>query len=558
MMQILKIFFIILLLFIEFGAARLPQLCAQQFNFQDYLNIISADSIRKHVEFLGHDSLEGRGTGTRGEQIAAHYIASHLKQYKIKPIGDQNTYFQSIPMHGSYPLRESQLKLSHDNNEFFFKLFQDYLLYKSGAQTFIPQPVPLVFAGYGIIAPEYDYNDYQSLDVDGKVVVFLSGEPLSNDSTYFNGSHPTIYSYPESKQRIAISRGALGSIMIPASRQIEFNDWSRLENEFAGEDVTLAYSVTSNLSVLINPEAGRRLFTSSPYSLDDINEMDATGMVRSFEMAAQISFKGVFQERDFFAANVIGLFESKPRKPDDSYFIISAHYDHLGIGMPVNGDSIYNGVLDNAIGVAAALEIARIFSLLQARTYHSIVFLFLTGEEKGLLGSTYYIDHPIVPLHKTIANLNIDGLAVNDRFNDIIGIGAQFSTLENFLKNTAAKMGLAVSPVPSRFLSLESFSRSDQISFAKAGIPSILISEGLNYQSMSSQNALQLVIDWYDNIYHTPFDDLNQPINYQAARQHCQVLFTFCFDVANSKTVPQWKPGTPFIVERLRSIAEKR
>ena len=204
------------------------------------------------------------------------------------------------------------------------------------------------------------------------------------------------------------------------------------------------------------------------------------------------------------------------------------------------------------------MEIARAFSMLDQKPLHSIIFLFLTGEEKGLLGSTYYLDHPIVPLYKTMANLNIDGLAVNDQFNDVVGIGAELSTLGDHLKKVAEQLDLEVSPIPSQFLATESYTRSDQVAFARAGVPAILVSEGLDYKNMSPEQALQKVIEWSENIYHTPFDDLSQPINFEAARQHCQVLFAFCYSLANSEVFPQWKPGTSFINERLRTIAEKR
>lgn len=551
MRNIFYLFFLIVIHSSSFAFAQEPIVT-------EFRELISADSIRKHVQFLGHDSLQGRGTGTRGEQIAAQYIASNLEKYQLTPIGDQASYFQSIPMHGSFPLPESQLKIFFDAKEYKLTLGKDYLLYKSGAQTFIPQPVPLVFVGYGIIAPEFDYNDYQEIDVEGKVVVLLSGEPSSNDSLYFNGNDPTIYSYAESKQRLAISRGAIGSILIPSAKELQYQSWQRWVREFAFEDITLAYAVTSNLSVMMNPDAATILFERANFSLDQVIEMDRIGSIHSFELNLQLSFKGEFLEREFFASNVIGMYEGTNSKPNNTYLIVSAHYDHLGIGQAVAGDSIYNGVLDNAIGVAAAMEIARAFSVLDQRPLHPIIFLFLTGEEKGLLGSTYYLDHPIVPLYKTIANLNIDGLAVNDQFNDVVGIGAELSTLGDHLKKVAEQLDLNVSPIPSQFLNTESFVRSDQIAFARAGIPSILISEGLDYKSMSQDQALQEAIAWFENIYHTPFDDLHQQINYDAVQQHCQALFAFCYSLANSTRPPEWRTGTPFINERLRTIAEKR
>jgi Zn-dependent M28 family amino/carboxypeptidase len=286
--------------------------------------------------------------------------------------------------------------------------------------------------------------------------------------------------------------------------------------------------------------------------------MDVSHTIRSFSLAGKILFKGEFQERDFFASNVIGLLKGINKRQYEKYIIISAHYDHLGIGPPVKGDSIYNGVIDNAAGVAAVLELARIFSSMTIKPLHSILFLFLTGEEKGLLGSTYYLDHPVVPLYKTIANINVDGLALFDTFQDVIGIGAEYSTLGEHLELVAENLNLQATPLPTEFLAFESFTRSDQVAFAKAGIPSLLIAEGLCYQNTSRTEGLQRMIEWMQHIYHSPFDDLNQPLNFQAARQHCQVIFAFCHPLADGAFYPDWKPGTPFITARLRSLAEKR
>lgn len=213
---------------------------------------ISAESIKKHTEVLSSDNFEGRGTGTAGGNLAAKYIASEFTEYGLKTIGQENSFYQNIPMHGSFPLKSSELKIYSDESAFNLELEKDYLLFKSGQQTFTPVPLPLVFVGYGIVAPEYDYNDYQSVDVEGKIVVFIDGEPVSDDPDFFNGEAPTIYNYPLVKQRIALSRGASGSILIP---DIENKSWKMLVNEFAFEDVNLAYSASNNLSLIYNPDA---------------------------------------------------------------------------------------------------------------------------------------------------------------------------------------------------------------------------------------------------------------------------------------------------------------
>jgi len=538
--------------------AILPELTHPQDLFTSSTQYsISVENLQHHINFLGSDSLEGRGTGTRGGELAARYLADELAKLKLIPIGDDSTYFQNIPMHGSKPLPNSMFTVVAGEREQHFELGKDYVLYNSGAQTFVPRPVPLVFVGYGIIAPEFDYNDYQALDVEGKIVVFLSGEPPSSDANYFDGSDPTAYSYPEAKQRLAISRGARGSIMIPNPREETGRDWRYWRQQFAFEDVTLLYNVTANFSVLMTSAAAGKLFEDAPVSLEQVYEMDETNNIRSFSLKASASFRGNFQQRDFVAANVIGLLEGDDPLLKDSYVIISAHYDHLGIGPAARGDSIYNGVFDNAIGVAAVLEIARLLSESPAPK-RSVMFLLLTGEEKGFLGSTYYVDHPVVPLHKSIANINVDGIALFDTFDDIVGVGGEFSTLSDNLQQIASNLRVRVSTIPPVFAGSGSFTRSDQIVFARTGIPAILLMEGSEYQHTSRGEGVKRMIAWGEGVYHSPFDDLQQPMNFAAAQQHVEILLAFCRVLAESASAPEWKPGAAFINARLRSIAEKR
>jgi hypothetical protein len=517
------------------------------------LNNISAENIKRHMQFLASDIFEGRGTGTIGGNLAAKYIALEYSKYNLKPIGNENTYYQYIPMHGSYAFPSSQLKLFNGNEEIELSLNDDYLLYKTGQQTFTPVPLSLVFVGYGIIAPEFDYNDYQSVDVEGKIVVFLDGEPYSDNPEFFDAEIPTVYSYPDSKQRIAVSRGAAGSILIPID-QIE--DWNVLSQEFSFEDVTLAYSVSSNLSIMINPDIVDQFFYRAQYSFADVMQMHEQERLISFPLNIQLSFKGDFKQRDFLSPNIIGMIEGTDPDLKDSYIIISAHYDHLGIGVPVNGDSIYNGALDNAIGTSVLMELARVYSGLENPCKRSIIFLALTGEEKGLLGSAYYTEHSPVPLSKTVADINIDGIAMFKDFKSIIGIGSEYSSLSDFLKLTASELDLSIENIPAQFRQFEAFNRSDQISFAIAGIPSILVLEGLKNKNKTGEEVLYSFINYMINIYHSPFDDLNQCIDYEAAVQHSQILFDLCYKIADSDEQPEWKPGTPYINARLRAIAE--
>jgi Zn-dependent M28 family amino/carboxypeptidase len=287
--------------------------------------------------------------------------------------------------------------------------------------------------------------------------------------------------------------------------------------------------------------------------------MQRNNTLTSFELQTKISFDGKFEERDFIGRNIIGMIEGSDDFFKDSFILLSAHYDHLGIGPPVKGDSVYNGVLDNALGVSSLMEICRIFSTSEVNTKRSIIFLWLTGEEKGLLGSSYYTDHPARPLHKTVAAINLDGIAAFEEFNDIIGVGSELSSLENDLIEVSSYSSLNIASMPDKyFYESESISRSDQFSFMKAGIPSVLITEGVKYKNTLYEQGIQRLIQWSENIYHSPFDDLSQEINFEASSQHTKFILDFAVYLGNKIDPPFWNPGSPYINARLQSIAEKR
>lgn len=546
------LFFVIILL-------SVLQSFGQKADSLEFFNpvLFSETAFRTHLQFLGSDLFEGRAPGTRGGELSAKYLASTFAELNLTPIGGNGTYYQYIPMHSSKPMKESELFIYLNNNIIKLNVFDDYLLFQSGEQTYTPSPVDLIFAGYGIIAPEFDYNDYQSIDVRGKIVVVLDGEPFSNENPGLVNQQAIAYAHPESKQIIAMSRGASGCIIIPNLNIKKNYSWDHFKKSYAFEDLKLAYSLSSNLCLMINPEKANMLFENSGYSLNDVYEADKLNKIKSFKLNTKLSFEGVFKEKDFVSVNIAGMIEGNDEKLKNTYLVVTAHYDHLGIGEPIDGDSIYNGVFDNAAGCAALVEIARAFTKYKAPK-RSIIFLLVTGEEKGLLGSTYYTDHPLAPLYKTIANVNIDGIAFIDKFKSIIGVGAEYSELKDYLSKTAAKNNLLLTNIPTEFIQTESFNYSDQLSFAKAGVPSILVTDGPDYENISREDGINQLISYSQFYYHTPFDDLNLPINYSAASQHIKLLFDFINDLANSNTSPQWHQGTPFISARLRSIAEKR
>lgn len=559
MNRLIKIFHHILFVLLSVQLNSLISAQSKESGLIKTLNSISSENISHHVKFLASDSLEGRGTGQPGGNLAAKYLESEFGKMGLKPTGDNNSYYQYIPMHSSNPLSSSQLVIYQSYNEIQLILGEDYLLFTSGEQTYLPMPVNMVFAGYGIHAPEFDYNDYHSINVEGKIVVFLEGEPESEEQDYFSGQAPSIYSLPESKQRLAFAKGAAGSILIPSEIYKDSLNWQTMKYQFAFEDVVLAYSVSSSFSIKINPNSAELLFNESGYSLDEIYEMHRSGRMKSFALESNLSFKGVFKERDFLSPNIIGMISGSDSKLTDSYLIVSAHYDHLGIGPAIDGDSIYNGALDNAIGMAVMLEIARSISEDEIKPARSIIFIATTGEEKGLLGSAYYVQNPVKPLYKTVANINIDGIALFKDFTSMVGVGSELSTLRNYLTTTLEKFELKISKIPDEFYQFDAFNRSDQLMFASAGIPSILVLEGPDNKHITYDDAIKGMIGYNIYNYHKPSDDLNNiVIDYEAARQHAEVLKELILSIANSDEEPEWNEGSAFINARLRSIAEKR
>jgi Zn-dependent M28 family amino/carboxypeptidase len=308
----------------------------------------------------------------------------------------------------------------------------------------------------------------------------------------------------------------------------------------------------------MHPGAATSLFDNCAYSLQDVLRRAERHELQSFPLNLSLSFSGEFIERDFTAKNVIGIIRGTEVAEEQSALLISAHYDHLGVGPVVLGDSIYNGLIDNAAGVAAALEIGRNLAINQNKFRRSVILLFTTGEEKGLLGARYYTDHPLIPLHQTIANINIDGLAMFDTFYDVVGIGAELSNLQIFLENALNKLSFKYVSTPQIIEDSESFSRSDQFAFANGGIPSMLIMEGFQWKHYNPDQAIRKFQSWMDHIYHSPFDDINQPINFYAALSHVQIILSTAEYILQHDETPIWKPSVKFHNIRLQTIAERK
>jgi hypothetical protein len=414
----------------------------------------------------------------------------------------------------------------------------------------------MVFVGYGIVAPEFDYSDYADVDVRGKVVVFLAGEPASDDPSYFGGTEPTLYSAVETKVRIALSRGAAASVQIVTAERHGGWQWARLKREYAFEHLSLASSVPSHLAVLLHPRVAASLFEEALFDFDQVVSMEQRQVLRSFHLPASLSFEGDFRVRSFLAANVVGRIPGSGKRLRREAVVVSAHYDHLGRGPAVDGDPVYNGVIDNAIGSAGLLELARVVMTAPKRPRRTTVILFTTAEEQGNLGAQFFLDHPPIPLPRIVANINIDGLAFHDQFSNVVGIGAELSDLERHLRRAATLRGLEVSRPSEIVLGHEAFARSEQAVFAEAGIPAILVNEGFAWIGHSRSQAIEMTAEWFDTRYHSPSDDLGQHLDFSASRDHLALLAALVMMVADADLAPEWKPGVPYAYRRLLMRAQ--
>lgn len=507
---------------------------------------ILADRLRQHVTVLGGDAFGGRAVGTRGGALTEAYLAGQLAAAGVPPLGADGSYLQPVPMHGSVPSPQSELLLISPCHSGALTLGEDYLLFTSGDATLLPQPVDVVFAGYGIVAPEFGEDDYAGLSVRGKVVAVLAGEPQRGPRHPSAGDGSTIYAAPETKRRVALSRGAAGLLVIPSLREPTWRDWAGRRREFAFEHVTLLYGVTQSLAALLHRRAAAHLFCGSPLSLAELDALDGAPRLPTFPTRAQVRFRGVFVESDFVAHNVAGIVRGSDPALANTAVLLVAHHDHLGEGPPIDGDTIYNGVVDNAMGVAAVLEVIRTLAAAPVKPRRSVAAVFFTGEEKGLLGSSFYVDHPLLPLAATVAAVNVDGLATFDTFSDIVVLGGEWSTAGATARRVAAALGLTVSHPPPAFARPDLYALSDQVALARGGIPSVLINEGFSVRHRRPEEALAHAVAWGQTRYHTPFDDLQQPINWEAAAQHAAIILAIVRALADETTPPAWLPGNPF------------
>jgi len=511
------------------------------------MSSIRPEAIRADMRFLSDDALEGRGTGSRGYDIAAKFMATQFESLGLQPAGDNGSYFQNVPLRSAkIDETKTTLILSRSGKDETLKFRQDYISLADPARPETSVEAPIVFVDHGVTAPEKGYDDYKGIDAKGKIVAMVAEAPD------FESSVKAHYSSFEIRSEIAVTHGAVGMILVddpvlekiyPFSEQVRDLSFPRFR-WLDKEQQPNAYFPELRGRAVLNLNATKKFFEGSAHSAEEVFSAMKAGKPLSFAMGISMKLQSFTTFKDVAGRNVVAKLEGIDPTLKNEYLVYSAHLDHLGIGEPVKGDNIYNGALDNASGSAILLEVARAFSGMKTRSRRSILFLSVTGEEAGLLGSDYFAHYPTVGKTSVVANVNMDEDLMLWPLQDIVAFGAEHSSLDAVVKKAAARLDLSESPDPDPEEVV--FIRSDQYSFVKQGIPAIFPVAGFKSDDPKIKPA-DIFKNWELTRYHQPQDDMDQPgLDFNAAEKYARFVFLCGFLITEDSQRPTWNKGDFF------------
>ncbi len=520
----------------------------------DGLASFNADSLKQYLSVLASDSFMGRKPFTEGETKTLDYLQKQFASIGLEP-GNGNSFLQEVPMVNIMAKAAPDMQITGASKNFTLKAFDDYVVWTDKPDSMETwDKADIIFAGYGVVAPEYNWNDYEGLDVKGKIVVVMVNDPgfWSGDTTLFKGNTMTYYGRWTYKFEEAARQGAKGCLVIHNTKAASY-PFSVLQNGFNTSRLQLdnrgKNKKNCDMIGWITESAANQLFTAAGFDSSLLKKADQRGFKPvPLNLQASTSMKvNVTYNKSY---NVIGKISGS--KHPDEVIIYTAHWDHLGIGHPdAQGDSIYNGALDNASGTAGLLGLARAFKSMKTPPERTVVFLSVTSEEQGLLGSQYYAENPIYPADKTVANINLDGLNAYGKTKDIVVIGQGQSELEDYLKEEIEKTGgyIAYESHPEAGL----FYRSDHFNFAKIGVPAIFTGSGIDVVGKGKEYGKKLEDDYTSKHYHQPSDNYDSNWTMEGGISDLKLLFLVGKRMAFSDKWPQWKSGSEF-----KNIREKK
>jgi Zn-dependent M28 family amino/carboxypeptidase len=502
---------------------------------------ISPVVYQAHLKFLADDALEGRAPATRGGDLAAKYIAAQFQGLGLEPAGDSGTYFHQVPIIALTPAPTLTIT---GPSPATLRYRDDYVLWSMRNEVQVQGSAPTVFVGFGIVAPEWGWNDYADLDVRGKIVFCLVNDPGLNDPSIFRGKVLTYYGRWTYKIEEAERQGAAGIVMIHTAESATY-PWTTVTGSWTGEQVRLERPASSLVVAgWIRDTVAAPLFAQSGLSLADMMERAGKKGFRGVPLAFGLDFSVASTIRRSSTSNVVARLPGRGRLAAEAV-MIGGHYDHLGVRAPVNGDSIYNGAEDNASGTAAVLAAAEAFVKSGVQPQRSILFMAFSAEESGLLGSQAYATRPTIPLKRLAGVLNMDVMNLYGRTRDVSALGVDQSSLGRTFTTAAAAEGLRVT-VDSGSLIRGSFFRSDHFPFARAGVPALSLESGHDFLGHPAGWGEAQQAEYTDKRYHQPQDELLPWFTMDGAVQQMRVILRTALAVADSPAQPTWSAGSEF------------
>ena len=514
---------------------------------------IEESRIRAHVRFLSSDLLEGRGTGQRGGELASAYLADQFELLGLEPGAADETYFQRLPLVGITTEPGSSLKMTAPRGSLPLTYREDYVAWSRTEEKVTEQRSDLIFVGYGIEAPEFGWDDYKGVNVAGKTLLMLVNDPPSEDPKLFGGPALTYYGRWTYKFEEGLRRGANGVILIHTTPSAGYgfsvvqSSWSK-EQPFPGRtpgDRAL------KLESWITEAKARKLFELAGKDLDQARDAAERRDFRPIPLGITVSSRIVSKVRRLETSNVLGLLPGSDPEKKNEAVMITAHYDHLGVGTPERGDAIYNGAVDNATGVGILLEIAHAFQEAAsrgARPPRSILFMAVAAEEGGLRGSQYYASHPTFPPGRIAADLNIDGIQVLGEALTYTFLGSERTTLTSVIDWAGREYNFTVVPDPKP--GQGSYFRSDHFPLAQIGVPAVSIKQGDTFEGKDAAWSRKQWEDYNRDRYHRPGDEYNPEWDFSGLAKLARIAGAMGWVIASEPTLPSWQPGDAYLAVR--------
>ena len=517
---------------------------------------ITRPVIEAPIRFLSNDALQGRGPATDGDRMTHLYLATEMEALGLEPGGPGGSWQQTFPIVGINATVPDSWTFTRGGQRVSLKRWDEFIA-ASGVQTDTAtlNNAELVFVGYGIEAPEYQWDDFKDADLKGKVLVMLNNDP-DWDPELFEGTRRLYYGRWTYKYESAARQGAAGAIIIHTVPSAGY-PWQVVQTSWTGEQFELPDEGEPRLQVAAwtTEDAARKLMAAAGQDLDKLVESARSREFRPVPLGITTSLTLKNKISSVETANVMGLLPGSDPVLKNEVIVYTAHHDHLGVGQPDStGDTIYNGALDNASGTAQVLAIEKAFTELPQAPPRSILFLFVGAEEQGLLGSEYYAKHPTFAPGRFAANLNFDGGNIWGRTSDVVQVGYGKSTLDDLAAEIAALQGRTLKPeqYPDRGF----YYRSDQFNFAKIGVPALYLDTGVDFVGQSPDWGREQIENWERVNYHQPSDELEPSWNFDGMIEDAKLGFLTGMAIARAETLPAWRPGDEFEAARQKALAE--